>query len=495
MTPERLQKILAAAGLGSRRGCEKIIEEGRVEVNGSRAELGSSADPAIDKIRVDGTLLPARPQARTFAIYKPRKVISSLSAQGDRSTVRDLLPFPGRFYPVGRLDMDSEGLMLLTNDGDLAQRISHPSFEVEKEYLVLVARRPTDEQLAIWRRGVVLEEGFRTSPMVVKFESTEGRGAWLRIIMHEGRKHELRDIGQTIGLPVVRIIRKRIGSFHLGALGPGTYRELTPKETADLLSIPAQPEMGGKAKAAPAWRSGARPAQRKFQINETTGRQEFPARSGKGGSAKAASDWKTGSRPEKSKFHKRETADRQAYPARPGKSGSAKAASDWKTGSRPEKSKFHKRETADRQAYPARPGKSGSAKAVPNWTIGLHLKNRKNRGKETTDSRALPARPGKGGRAKAAPDWKTNSRPEKSKFHNKEMADRKTYPARPGKGGRTKAAPDWKTGSRPEKSKFHNKETADRKTYPARPGKGGSAKAAPRWKSGVSSSKRKIRKG
>jgi 23S rRNA pseudouridine2605 synthase len=457
MTPERLQKILAAAGLGSRRGCEKIIEEGRVEVNGSRAELGSSADPAIDKIRVDGTLLPARPQARTFAIYKPRKVISSLSAQGDRSTVRDLLPFPGRFYPVGRLDMDSEGLMLLTNDGDLAQRISHPSFEVEKEYLVLVARRPTDEQLAIWRRGVVLEEGFRTSPMVVKFESTEGRGAWLRIIMHEGRKHELRDIGQTIGLPVVRIIRKRIGSFHLGALGPGTYRELTPKETADLLSIPAQPEMGGKAKAAPAWRSGARPAQRKFQINETTGRQEFPARSGKG--------------------------------------GSAKAASDWKSGSRPEKSKFHKRETADRQAYPARPGKSGSAKAVPNWTIGLHLKNRKNRGKETTDSRALPARPGKGGRAKAAPDWKTNSRPEKSKFHNKEMADRKTYPARPGKGGRTKAAPDWKTGSRPEKSKFHNKETADRKTYPARPGKGGSAKAAPRWKSGVSSSKRKIRKG
>jgi 23S rRNA pseudouridine2605 synthase len=457
MTPERLQKILAAAGLGSRRGCEKIIEEGRVEVNGSRAELGSSADPAIDKIRVDGTLLPARPQARTFAIYKPRKVISSLSAQGDRSTVRDLLPFPGRFYPVGRLDMDSEGLMLLTNDGDLAQRISHPSFEVEKEYLVLVARRPTDEQLAIWRRGVVLEEGFRTSPMVVKFESTEGRGAWLRIIMHEGRKHELRDIGQTIGLPVVRIIRKRIGSFHLGALGPGTYRELTPKETADLLSIPAQPEMGGKAKAAPAWRSGARPAQRKFQINETTGRQEFPARSGKG--------------------------------------GSAKAASDWKTGSRPEKSKFHKRETADRQAYPARPGKSGSAKAVPNWTIGLHLKNRKNRGKETTDSRTLPARPGKGGRAKAAPDWKTSSRPEKSKFHNKEMADRKTYPARPGKGGRTKAAPDWKTGSRPEKSKFHNKETADRKTYPARPGKGGSAKAAPRWKSGVSSSKRKIRKG
>jgi 23S rRNA pseudouridine2605 synthase len=417
MTRERLQKILAAAGLGSRRGCEKIIEEGRVEVNGSRAALGSSADPEVDKIRVDGTLLPVRPQPRTFALYKPRKVISSLSAQGDRSTVRDLLPFPGRFYPVGRLDMDSEGLMLLTNDGDLAQRISHPSFEVEKEYLVLVARRPTDEQLATWRRGVVLEEGFRTSPMVVKFESTEGRGAWLRIIMHEGRKHELRDIGQTIGLPVVRIIRKRIGSFHLGALNPGAYRELTPKETADLLAIPAMPELGGKKKAAPAWKSDDRPAQRKYQIIETADRQAYPARPGKSGRANASPDWKTRSRPDKSKFHTKETADRKPYPARPGKSGRANAAPDWKTRSRPDKSKFHTKETADQKPYPARPGKSG--------------------------------------RANAAPDWKTRSRPDKSKFHTKETADRKPYPARPGKSGNAKAAPRWKSGVPSSKRKIH----------------------------------------
>jgi 23S rRNA pseudouridine2605 synthase len=237
---ERLQKILAAAGLGSRRSCETLIEEGRVRVNGLPASLWMSADPETDRIRVDGRTLPARPRARTFALHKPRRVVSSLAAQGERSTVRDLLPVPGRFYPVGRLDMDSEGLILLTNDGELAQRISHPKFEVEKEYRILVARRPTEEQLEIWRRGVVLEDGFRTAPMSVKIESNEGRGAWLRVIMHEGRKHELRDVGRRIGLPVVRIIRRRIGALALGDLKPGQYRELTERETASLLSAPAR---------------------------------------------------------------------------------------------------------------------------------------------------------------------------------------------------------------------------------------------------------------
>jgi 23S rRNA pseudouridine2605 synthase len=239
---ERLQKILAAAGLGSRRSCETMIEEGRVQVNGAPAALGMSADPEADRIRVDGRPLPARPRARTFALNKPRRVVSSLAAQGERSTVRDLLPLPGRFYPVGRLDMDSEGLILLTNDGALAQRISHPKFEVEKEYRVLVARRPTEEQLEIWRRGVVLEDGFRTAPMAVKLEAAEGRGAWLRVIMHEGRKHELRDVGSRIGLPVVRIVRRRIGTLALGDLKPGQYRELTDRETASLLAAPVRPK-------------------------------------------------------------------------------------------------------------------------------------------------------------------------------------------------------------------------------------------------------------
>jgi 23S rRNA pseudouridine2605 synthase len=247
LAKERLQKILAAAGLGSRRSCERLIEEGRVEVNGASATLGMSADPAADKIRVDGMPLPSRPRAQTFALHKPRGVVSSLAAQGNRATVRDLLPFSGRFYPVGRLDKDSEGLILLTNDGELAQRISHPRFEVEKEYRVLVGRRPAEEQLQIWRRGVVLEDGFRTAPMAVKLEASEGRGAWLRVIMHEGRKHELRDVGLRIGLPVVRIIRRRIGGLELGDLKPGAYRELSARETAALQALPTPPKRSRQA--------------------------------------------------------------------------------------------------------------------------------------------------------------------------------------------------------------------------------------------------------
>jgi len=234
MASERLQKLMAAAGLGSRRGCEQMIEEGRVLVNRKTATIGMSADPAVDRITVDGAVLPTPALLQTFALHKPRGVISSLAPQGNRATVRDLLPVKGRFFPVGRLDMDSEGLILLTNDGELAQRISHPRYQVEKVYRVLVARRPSEEQFEIWRRGVVLEDGVRTSPMDVVFESPEGRGAWLRVVMHEGRKHELREIGRRIGLPVVRIIRKKIGDLALEGLRPGQFRELTPAEIASL---------------------------------------------------------------------------------------------------------------------------------------------------------------------------------------------------------------------------------------------------------------------
>jgi 23S rRNA pseudouridine2605 synthase len=234
MPAERLQKILAAAGLGSRRSCEQLIEAGRVQVNGRAATLGMSADPAADKITVDGSTLRTAAALQTFALYKPRGVVSSLAPQGNRATVRDLLPVQGRYFPVGRLDMDSEGLILLTNDGELAQHLSHPRYEVEKEYRVLVARRPSEEQLETWRRGVVLEEDIRTSPMQVVVESPEGRGAWLRVVMHEGRKHELRDIGRCLGLPVVRIIRLKIGSLALSGLRPGQYRELTPAEIGAL---------------------------------------------------------------------------------------------------------------------------------------------------------------------------------------------------------------------------------------------------------------------
>ncbi|MGB7540287.1 MAG: pseudouridine synthase [Anaerolineales bacterium] len=358
MTRERLQKILAAAGLGSRRGCERMIEEGRVEVNGSRAELGSSADPDVDRIRVDGTPLPVRPKPRTFAVHKPRGIVSSLAAQGERATVRDLLPFTGRFYPVGRLDMDSEGLILLTNDGELAQRISHPSFEVEKEYMVLLARRPTDEQLAIWRRGVVLEDGFRTASMAVKFESTFGRGAWVRVIMHEGRKHELRDIGRTIGLPVVRIIRQRIGGFILGDLKPGAYRELTEKETGELQALPGIQKKDWSGKTSPRGKPG-------FREKETDEIRALPFIQKKGRSGKASPRGKPG-------FREKETGEIRALPFIQKKGRSGKTSPRGKPG-------FREKETESHKGSPKPQKKAGYGKAAPGGKPAFRSAKRRTR--------------------------------------------------------------------------------------------------------------------
>ncbi|MGH2522468.1 MAG: pseudouridine synthase [Anaerolineales bacterium] len=230
---ERLQKILARAGLGSRRACEALITEGRVTVNGRLAELGQKADPARDKIAVDGEPLTAAETLTYVALNKPRGVIASLEAQGKRQTVRDLVPLAERLYPVGRLDLDSEGLMLLTNDGELTDRLTHPRYETEKEYQVLVRGEPDEKQLEAWRRGVVVE-GKRTAPAQVKRENRTEAGTWLRVIMHEGRKHEIRDIGRLLGMPVKRIVRVRIGTLRLGALRPGEWRELGAREVEQL---------------------------------------------------------------------------------------------------------------------------------------------------------------------------------------------------------------------------------------------------------------------
>jgi 23S rRNA pseudouridine2605 synthase len=233
---ERLQKILAQAGYGSRRACEEFISAGRVRVNGEVAELGRKADPAVDRITVDGRPLRAAEALVYVALNKPRNVLSAVEAEAgdDRRTVRDLVDLPEHLHPVGRLDFDSEGLVLMTNDGDLTNKLTHPRYGHQKEYRVLLARRPDDEQLKIWRRGVILEDGYKTAPADVRFESTSGRGAWIRIVMGEGRKRQIREIGSLLGLPVVRIVRVRIGSLHLGALRPRQWRKLTPQEVAAL---------------------------------------------------------------------------------------------------------------------------------------------------------------------------------------------------------------------------------------------------------------------
>ena len=237
---ERLQKILAQAGYGSRRACETIIEAGRVRVNGYIAVLGQKADPFKDKISVDGKPIAAAEQLTYIALYKPRNVLSTVEAEtGDqRQTVRDLIPLEGHLYPVGRLDFDSEGLVLMTNDGDLTNRLTHPRYGHEKEYRVLIARRPDEEQLNTWRRGVVLEDGYKTQPADVRFESTSGKGAWIRVTMGEGRKRQIREIGTLLGLPVVRILRVRIGALRLGNLKPRQWRHLTSEEVQALKGNP-----------------------------------------------------------------------------------------------------------------------------------------------------------------------------------------------------------------------------------------------------------------
>lgn len=227
---ERLQKILARAGFGSRRSCETYITAGRVRVNGHIASLGSKADPERDQITLDGESIP-KPEPKVYvALHKPRGVLSTVEAQDPRPTVRDLIPLPGTLYPVGRLDVDSEGLILLTNDGELANQLSHPKFGHEKEYRVLVARQPDEQQLAAFRHGIVLEDGYRTSPADIYVERNHGKGAWLNIILREGRKRQIRETCAQVGLPVVRILRVRMGMLRLGSLKPREWRPLSSAE-------------------------------------------------------------------------------------------------------------------------------------------------------------------------------------------------------------------------------------------------------------------------
>ena len=249
---ERLQKLLAQAGYGSRRACENYIIEGRVTVNGKVAVLGQKADLSVDTVSIDGKSLPKTDSIKFtyIALYKPRNVLSANEGQDDRETVRALIPLPGHLYPVGRLDYDSEGLILMTNDGELTNKLTHPKFGHQKEYRVLLARRPDVEQLATWRRGVVLEDGDKTAPAEVELSSNSGKGAWVRITMHEGKKRQIREVGKLLGLPVVKIIRVRIGTLRLGNLKPRQWRHLTSDEVSELKGekVPNVPVKAGKPK-------------------------------------------------------------------------------------------------------------------------------------------------------------------------------------------------------------------------------------------------------
>ena len=234
----RLQKIISAAGIASRRAAEKLIQEGRVQVNGTTVtELGTRADPDVDDIRVDERRVKQPQRHRYFLLNKPRGYVTTRSDPEHRPTVLDLLKGVREYvYPVGRLDFDSEGLLILTNDGDLAATLTHPSHEVERVYEAQVLGVPDGHDIDRLARGVVIE-GRRTSPARVELlreRRTEGDTSVLRVTIHEGRTRQVRKMADAIGHPVRTLKRVRIGPIADRHLPPGSYRELTPNEVQKL---------------------------------------------------------------------------------------------------------------------------------------------------------------------------------------------------------------------------------------------------------------------
>ena len=225
----RLQKVLAQAGIGSRRVCEDLIARRRVTVNGEVAELGRRVDPAVDVVALDGAQIGIRPGLVHYLLNKPAGVITTAADTHGRPTVVDLVPAEPRVFPVGRLDADTEGLLLLTNDGDLAHRLTHPSYDVDKEYLAEVEGEPSRGALRRLREGVELDDG-RTAPAKVALLQP----GVVRITIHEGRNRQVRRMCEAVGAPVRRLVRTRIGPLRDTSLRPGEWRALTQDEVRAL---------------------------------------------------------------------------------------------------------------------------------------------------------------------------------------------------------------------------------------------------------------------
>jgi pseudouridine synthase len=247
---ERLQKLMAHAGLGSRRDNEQLIAAGRVRVNGRVAHLGDKADILLDKIEVDGKTLVFQNRPIYIKLYKPKGVISSLEDEmgEDRPIVRELIPEAGHIYPVGRLDKQSEGLMLMTNDGHIAHRLTHPRYAHEKEYEVVLEGQISDANLDQWRQGVLLDDRL-TAPAHIKVVKKTKNETFIRIILQEGRKRQIRRIAAAFGHPVRRLIRIRIGPLKLGELKPGEWRYLNDKEVLRLqksVNMPVENQKSSK---------------------------------------------------------------------------------------------------------------------------------------------------------------------------------------------------------------------------------------------------------
>lgn len=225
----RIHKYLAHAGVASRRAAEEMVAAKSVMINGHPAKIGEIVDPEHDKVTVDGKSTHLESEHTYYLVHKPRGVVSTSSDPEGRRTITTLVPQGSRLYPVGRLDYDSEGIMLLTNDGELAFHLTHPKFEVEKTYRVLVKGVMPAKSVGYLEQGVTIE-GQKTAPAKVTIVEAQPNNTWIDITIHEGRNRQIRKMCEAVGYPVMRLIRTKFGPWELGDLPSGKYRALTETE-------------------------------------------------------------------------------------------------------------------------------------------------------------------------------------------------------------------------------------------------------------------------
>jgi len=239
---ERLQKVLARAGIGSRRACDDLIAAGRVSVDGVVAEPGTRVDPETQRIAVDGTPVTTRTDIVYYLLNKPMRVVTTADDPEGRRTVMDLVPDEPRVFPVGRLDYDTEGLLILTNDGDLAQLLTHPKHGVDKTYLAEVTGSPSDAIVRTLAAGVTLDDG-PTAPARVRVVQRSGGRTALELTIHEGRNRQVRRMCEAVGHPVRRLVRTRIGPLRDDRLRPGKWRALTNAEVRKLYASTGEADL------------------------------------------------------------------------------------------------------------------------------------------------------------------------------------------------------------------------------------------------------------
>jgi 23S rRNA pseudouridine2605 synthase len=273
--PERLQKILARAGFASRRAAERLMLEGRVTVNGEAArELGTRADPERDDVRVDGVRVRAPRGPVYLVLNKPRGVVATRSDPEGRPTVMGLVPPVAGLFPVGRLDVTTEGLIFLTNDGAFAERVSHPRYEVPRVYHARVHGVPDPETLARLRRGVRVDGDFMAVDRVSLLEA--GNNAWVELTLHEGKQHEVKRLLEAVGHPVSKLRRVAFGPVTVKGLEPGRFRTLSKEEVAGLLRGEGSPAV----RRPPRTRRRPRPRPRPAAVDRGP-RRDAPSRGGR----------------------------------------------------------------------------------------------------------------------------------------------------------------------------------------------------------------------